>query len=352
MSETEKTGQTPESSAPGTDALVGSMAQAAAQMDVERQARETQAEKEKAAKAAATASPKPAVETAANAPALSSRQNAWAGFPSVALFFKNFFKIRDEPTVWGRLAMGGACLGLILGFWFWATSGEAEERLISPAILGSPLEVLDSFQSLWFDRALTRSIGASLWRVIQGAFLAALIGIPLGFLAGAFRRIDAFLMPVSVFGRNVPIAALVPLTLLWFGIEEFQKVMFIFVASVAFIFYDTAQAVMGVRQEYLDTAYTLGASRRQVFAKVLMSLAAPEVFNSIRLIVGLGFGYIILAEMVNAERGLGQLILISQRRGPKEHVYLILLVITILAFGLDRLIFLLQRQLFPYRFRK
>lgn len=270
----------------------------------------------------------------------------------LAEFGRNFFKIRDEPTLFGRFIMGGLFIALVLLAWILATLGQAEERLLSPSVIGSPIEVLASFPTLWFDRALTRNVLASLWRVVQGCTLAALVGIPLGLLAGTFRRIDAFLAPISIFGRNVPIAALVPLTLIWFGIDEFQKVMFLFVASVAFIMYDTTQAVLAVRQEYLDTAYTLGASRRQIFTKVLVPLAAPDILNALRLIFGLGFGYIILAEMVNMEKGLGALILVSQRRGPIEHVYLVLIVITVLAWSIDRLIFSLQKQVFPYRFKR
>src|SRR4029077_13986252 len=113
--------------------------------------------------------------------------------------------------------------------------------------------------------------------------------------------------------------------------------------------FDSARAVASVEERYLQTALTLGASPLQVLKKVLVPLALPEIFGSLRLLFGLAFGYIILAEMVNIESGLGALIIVSQRRGPMAHVYLILALITVVAYGIDRLLLMVQRWLFPYR---
>ncbi len=273
----------------------------------------------------------------------------------MAGFFRNFFVIRDEPTIWGKALMAGLCLLLIFLVWQLVTGGGAsEERIVSRTTLGSPAEVFGSFPSLWADDAgrliLLDHLMASLARVLEGFLLAILIGVPLGILCGTFKRIDAFFAPISIFGRNVPISALVPLTLLWFGIGEAQKVGFIFIACVAFVLFDSARAVSNVGKDYLDTAYTLGASRRQVMTKVLIPLAMPDIFNTIRLMFGLAFGYIILAEAIDADKGVGKLIMLAQRRGPREHVYLILLFLTVVAFLLDRFLWFCQRQLFPYRY--
>jgi NitT/TauT family transport system permease protein len=135
-----------------------------------------------------------------------------------------------------------------------------------------------------------------------------------------------------------------------FGIEEKQKIMFIFFACVAFILSDTARAIEEVGSQYVDTAYTLGASRWQVILKVLIPLAMPSVFNSLRLLFGLAFGYIMLAEVINASGGLGDIINTSLRRGNREHMILVLLIIPFVALGMDRLLYWIQRELFPHRF--
>jgi ABC-type nitrate/sulfonate/bicarbonate transport system permease component len=269
-------------------------------------------------------------------------------------FFKGFFQIRDEPSIWGKLLMAGLGLGTLFLLWYLASrewwGPEGNERALNKMAMGSPEEVFGSLHSLWFERAFMRNLLASLWRVFQGFGLAVLVGVPLGIIGGTFKRVDAFFMPISIFGRNVPIAALVPLTMLFFGIDEGQKIAFIFVSCVAFVMFDASRAIADVKDDYLDTAYTLGASRWQVLTKVLIPLAMPDIVNSLRLMLGLAFGYIVLAEMVNAEFGVGKLILTSQRRGPKEHVYLVLFGLTLVAFAINYLLVAFQRVVFRYKY--
>lgn len=252
-----------------------------------------------------------------------------------------------QYLAWGLQLLSVA---LILLVWWALTYGPAEERVLSPLTLPSPGEVLASFKSLWFDAALTRSTGWSLGRIFLGFGLAALVGIPLGILAGCFRGVEAFLRPTTLFLRNVPIAALIPLTLVWFGLGETQKIFFIFIACVGFVIFDTAGAIGAVDERYVETAYTLGGKRWQVVAKVLIPLALPDIVNSLRLLFGLAFGYIVLAELIDAKFGLGYIIQVAQRRGPREHIYWVLLIISLLAFGIDRLLLAAQRWLFPYRY--
>jgi ABC-type nitrate/sulfonate/bicarbonate transport system permease component len=266
--------------------------------------------------------------------------------------FRNLLTLRREISLVGTVLLGLACILTCLLLWWYVTLGD-EDRIVSPSVLPSPQETFDSLPSLWFERELTRNTLVTLRRVVLGFGLAVLIGLPLGILCGCFPAVNAFFMPLSVFGRNIPIAALIPLMFAFFGIGEQQKVMFIFFASVAFIISDTGRAIADVGSHYIDTAYTLGASRWQVILKVLVPLAMPSVFNSFRLLFGLAFGYIMLAETIklsNEAGGLGDIIIMSQRRGPREHIILVLLIIPIIALGVDRLLFWVQKELFPHRY--
>jgi NitT/TauT family transport system permease protein len=258
--------------------------------------------------------------------------------------------IRIPPSRATRRLVGAGAVGIIVLLWWLVTAGlGAEERFISPVILPSPAEVAKSFPALFKERALLESIAATLRRVLIGFGLAALVGIPLGIIAGAWRVFEAAAAPVALFGRNLPVAALIPLTVLWFGIDETQKVMFIFIACVPFVYSDVVSAIAAVPDRYVETAQTLGASGLQIVRKVLVPLALPEIYNSLRHLFGLAFGYIMLAELINAQRGLGSLLMTSQRRGLSEHIILILIIIGLLAYGIDRLLFFFQRGLFPYR---
>lgn len=329
----------------------------------------------------------------------------------ISNWWKRVRTIRDAPGYAESLLFGAACIGFVLLVWWLLTLGEGDARIVDAYTLPSPRETFASFPALW-QRELSRSILISLVRVLGGFLLAAAIGVPLGIACGSYLRAGAFFKPLVIFGRSIPIAALIPLTMVWFGLGEFNKVMFIFLATVAFVIFDTANTVQAVPDRFIDTAYTLGArsSRKkgarlaafagiayglllmigwhltrddsartlsaelsssgawsrfglglvigfalwfpitghQVMRKVLLPLALPDIVNSLRLIFGLAFGYIMLAEVINAKTGIGALIINSQRRGFQEHIYLCLFIITLLAWAIDRSIMLLQRQLFPH----
>src|SRR6266571_1848040 len=263
---------------------------------------------------------------------------------------QTLFALRIPPPPMARRLVGVGAIGVVVLIWWLATLGSsAEARFVSPVILPSPAEVARSFPSLWNDRGLVESIAATLRRVLVGFGLAVLVGVPLGIVAGSWRVVESAGAPLALFGRNLPVAALIPLTILWFGIDETQKVMFIFIACVPFVYSDAVGAVVNVPDRYVETAQTLGASPWQIVRKVLVALALPDIYNSLRHLFGLAFGYIMLAELINAQHGLGYLLMTSQRRGLSEHIILILIIIGMLAYGIDRLLFWFQRGLFPQR---
>lgn len=260
------------------------------------------------------------------------------------------FRIRAALPSWQHIVLGLVPVLVLLGAWFTLTTGATvEERVLSPLILPSPAEMLGEIKSLWFERELSRSALMSLGRVAGGFTLAAIIALPLGIAMAAFTPIRAVFNPVAAVGGYLPIAALVPLTLSWFGIGEVQKVVFLAIAGFVVLLPLVIQAVDDVDDVYLKTAYTLGANRLAAVTRVLIPVAAANIFEALRMVIGVGWTYILLAEMVSAERGLGYLIITAQRRGPREHVYLVLIVIILIAFATDWLLVRLGRLLFPYR---
>lgn len=276
--------------------------------------------------------------------------------------------LRGNLSTEATFLWGVAAIVAVLGAWWLATAplfpvplnGVAEQplereyvSLLSPVTLPSPGSVFEAVPRVLAERKLLANTRVTLVRVMLGFGLAALVGVPLGVAAACFPAVRAFLYPVTIFGRNIPVAALIPLTFSLFGIGEFQKVMFLFIASVAFVISDATAAVLEVPQRYVDTALTLGASRLQIILKVLVPLAAPVIFNSLRLLFGLAFGYVMLAELVkfgSDSGGLGDLINMSQRRGDREPILIVLIVIPMLAYAIDRALWWLQCDLFPYRY--
>jgi ABC-type nitrate/sulfonate/bicarbonate transport system permease component len=258
-------------------------------------------------------------------------------------------RIREELPAWQAWLLGLLPVALLLVAWMAATSGAAEERVISPTILPSPREVLASFPLLWFDRALTRNLGVSFLRVVEGFALALVVAFPLGLLMGSFTKVKAAFTPLTIFGAYLPIPTLVPLTLSLFGTGELQKVVFLALAFSIYLVPLFVAAVDAVDDTYLRTAYTLGATKSQTVARVLLPISWPEIWQAMRLGFGVGWSYILLAEMVDVGRGVGGIIITSQRRGPREHIYLVLVIIVLVAFLTDKVWAAAGRWLFPYR---
>ena len=262
----------------------------------------------------------------------------------------SWLRIREEVPLWLVWVLGAIPILAVLGLWWFVTAGAAaEDRIISPVILPSPLEVVRSFPALWFERALTRNAMVSFGRVVAGFLVGVGIAFPLGLFMGAFTKVRAMFNPLAVFGAYLPIPALVPLTLSLFGTGEKQKIAFLGLAFVIYLLPLVVAAVESVDDVYLKTAYTLGASRWQVVTKVLLGISWQDIYQALRLGFGIGWSYIILAEMVDIGRGLGGIIIVSQRQGPREHIYLVLLVIVAIAFLTDRLWGWVGKFLFPYR---
>ncbi len=262
----------------------------------------------------------------------------------------SWLKIREPVPAWLRWSLGSIPIFLLVGLWWAVTAGSIpESRLISPTILPSPAEVVRSFRSLWFERALTRNLFVSLMRVVGGFVVGVAIAFPLGLLMGSFSKVKAAFNPLATFAAYLPIPALVPLTLSLFGTGESQKVAFLAMAFVIYLLPLIVAAVDAVDDVYLKTAYTLGASKFQTVTKVLLGVSWADIYQSLRMGFGVGWSYIILAEMVDIGRGLGGIIITSQRRGPREHIYLVLVVIVAVAFVTDRIWAYVGRRLFPYR---
>ncbi len=225
-----------------------------------------------------------------------------------------------------------------------------ESRIFAPVILPSPWEVFRSLPALWSERNLPLNLLNSFLRVGAGFLVAFIIVFPVSLLMGTFSKFKALFAPLMLFGGYLPIPALVPLTMSLFGTSEQQKVMFLALGFAIYLLPLFVKSLEEVDNVYLQTAYTLGAQKYQLLNRVLLPIAMPGMFDAMRLGFGIGWGYIILAEMVDmGSHGVGTLILTSQRRGPREDIYLVLIAIVVMAFITDKIWEKVGIRLFPYR---
>jgi NitT/TauT family transport system permease protein len=244
-------------------------------------------------------------------------------------------------------ARGLILAGVAVFFGLWCVLSYAS--LVPDVILPSPTEVLQAFPRLHFEEALVRSAGWSLYRVTMGFVLAAVVAIPLGLLMGTFPPIKLFCAPVLDPLRFLPISALVPLTIVWFGIEEKQKIVFLFMGTVVYLLPLVVEAVENVDDVFLQTATTLGATRSQIVGQVLIPGSLPAIGEALRVMNGIGWTYVILAEVINAPYGLGALINVAGKRSHVDQIFALVLVILLIGVVTDQIIRFVNQRLFFWK---
>jgi NitT/TauT family transport system permease protein len=241
-------------------------------------------------------------------------------------------------------------IALVVGVWWLVTRGTPEERMVQPLIMPSPMEVLRAFRPLHFEQGLVRSALYSWLRVTAGFSLATLVAVPLGVYMATFPPVAAFFRPLSLAGAYVPIVVFIPLSMTWFGAGEAQKIGFLFIGCFVALLPLVIKDIADVPAAFLDVAVTKGATQWQLVRHVLFPVAQANIWDHLRGVYGVGWGWIIMAEiLVLPNYGLGGLIEVSNRRSQTGAIFAIIIVIVLIAVACDRLWRLGGDLLFPYR---
>ena len=215
--------------------------------------------------------------------------------------------------------------------------------------LPSPTETLRGTLQLFLQYDLWGSILISTKRILFAFLLASAVALPLGVLMGAFEPINRFFEPIVAPLRYMPISAFIPLLILWFGIYEKQKIAFLFLGVFVYLLPVVVAAIRLVPEELVQTSLTLGASRWQVIRTVLLPAALPEIFDSFRVMNAISWTYVILAEAVNPEHGLGYMVELARTHQKASWSFAGLLVIGGIGLLTDFIIRLLSSVLFRWR---
>jgi ABC-type nitrate/sulfonate/bicarbonate transport system permease component len=178
----------------------------------------------------------------------------------------------------------------------------------NPLLLPSPIDVLLRGVELLRDGELEKNIFSSMSRVILGFLFAAALGVGLGTVVGRYRAVEQLLEPPLELLRPIPPLAFLPVMVLWFGIGETSKVMFIAYAAFFPIFTMTVEGIKYADQLLVRAAETLGASERQIFRYVILPAALPNIITSLRIGFAQSLFVIVAAEFIAADSGLGYMI--------------------------------------------
>ena len=197
--------------------------------------------------------------------------------------------------------------------------------------------------------ALWEHIWISVYRVLMGVFLGALVGIPLGFAMGLSTLARGLFDPIVEFMRPIPPLALIPLIILWFGIDETAKISLLFLASLFIMTIAARSGVSSVRISKVHAAYSLGASKAQVLRHVILPNALPEIFTGLRTAMGVCWGTVVAAELVAADKGVGSMIMIAKNFLQTDTVVIGIIIIGIIGYGIEMMMRLAERWLIPWK---
>ena len=254
------------------------------------------------------------------------------------------FSIRKVEPATGRWTLAILAGGVVVGVWAILTHWEFVNRFSVP----TPLEVVKAFPALWKESELLRNVAVSWWRIGQAFLWCAVVAIPLGLLMASFRWVHDFVNPVAAPMRSMPITAFLPAFIGLFGIEERMKVIFLWFGMFFYLLAVVVEEVNRVDNALLDTAYTLGAKRRQVLW-LMFRAAIPGIFSSFRILYDIGWTYVILAEIINRNGGVGAMIQSAEQFHRPDLVYAGIIAIGVAAFLFRALLTFLERILFPWQ---
>ena len=243
-----------------------------------------------------------------------------------------------------RIALGISFFVLFVALWSLATFG----GFVSKTFLADPLTMVKSGYTLLTEMGFAQDIAWTVWRVLGGFVLAAGLALPLGVAMGAYKAVEALMEPFVSFARYLPASAFIPLLILWAGIGEAQKLAVIFIGSFFQLVLMIAVTVGRTRRDLVEAAYTLGVSDRGLVRRVLIPGAAPEIAETLRMVLGWAWTYVIVAELIGASSGIGHMITDSQALLATDQIIFGIIVIGLIGLCSDLLFKALNRALFPW----
>ena len=198
---------------------------------------------------------------------------------------------------------------------------------------------------------LWEHLGYSLFRVVVGFLLGAIVGIPLGYAMGLSNWFRGWFDPIVEFMRPVPPLALIPLVIIWAGIGEVGKIILLFLAALWIMAIAARAGVSGVNITKVHAAYSLGASKFQLMRHVIVPNSLPEIFTGARVAMGVCWGTVVAAELVAAEKGAGMMIMVASRFQLTDIVIMGIILIGIIGYGIDILMRIAEKTLVPWKGR-
>lgn len=245
------------------------------------------------------------------------------------------------------LDMGWRYLPLLLLALLW--EGISQTGLISQYALPPLSGVLASWWELIQTSNYWDNLLASLSRGARGLGAAIVVGITLGVLMAWFKPVDATVGPIVQIFYPMPKSALIPLTIIWFGLGDMSKIFLIFLGCLLPVLINTFNGVRGAERTLVWSARSLGATRTRILWDVAFFSAVPDILTGVRTAMALGFVLLISSELVIASNGLGFMIRLMGEGGYFPEMFAVIFTVMLLGFVADRSFLALSRWLLRWR---
>lgn len=252
--------------------------------------------------------------------------------------------ISSEVIKIKKILKGFLLIGVILFVWHFASLNA--NQLFIP----SPIKVFDDFIILVKNRELFIAIKYSFVRVTVAAVLSALTSLPIAILIYNVKIANDCLAPIISVLRYIPVTAFYPLLIMWFGIDETMKIVFLFIATFVYMMPSVVLCFDEVRQDLIDTGLTIGMNKWQTIWRIQIPASLPSIMNSFIMMYGIGFTYIAVAETINAKYGLGWIIQQNSSRGRTDMVFMAIITIMIISVIFDCVSKAIVKRIFNWRY--
>ncbi|MBO1685060.1 MULTISPECIES: ABC transporter permease [Clostridium] len=256
-------------------------------------------------------------------------------------------KKKKRITIENMLTL--ATIILILLVWFVVTNfGIANSKMVpTPQAVWNAF--IDIIQNGYKNYSLLQHLGASMERLFISFLFAALIAVPFGLASGYNSKIRAIFEPIIEFYRPLPPLAYYTLLVLWLGIGNESKITLLFLACFAPIYISCVSAVLKIKEDYINSAYTVGASKYQIFIHVILPSCLPDIFVGIRTAVGVAYTTLVAAEMVAAKSGLGWMVLDASNYLRSDIIFVGIIIMGITGILLDQFLRILEKKIVPWK---
>ncbi|WP_254566893.1 ABC transporter permease [Oscillatoria sp. HE19RPO] len=255
-----------------------------------------------------------------------------------------FWSIRQGFPYRLRILLAISALGIPLVVWSILSYG----GWISPMLLPTPTAVFSAGIQMFAQENLWGDVVASFLRVAAGFFAAAAVGIPIGIAMGTFYSMDSLFSPIVGTVRYMPVAAFIPLIIVWFGLGESAKIVIIFLGIVFYNAIMIADAVKFIPNELLNAAYTLGANRWHILWRVILPASVPSILDTLRVNIAGAWNFLVISELIASDRGLGFRIARAQRFVQTDRVLVTIVVIGAIGLLLDLAFKTLSKRVTPW----